>query len=42
MNSISGFIDNLFAVYDDLPEAIRAELPMRRTWTLVPDGSEQG
>jgi restriction system protein len=35
-------IDNLFVVYDDLPEAIRAELPMRRTWTLVPDEGAQG
>lgn len=35
-------IDNLFYVYDDLPEAIRAELPLRRTWTLVPDEGEDG
>jgi hypothetical protein len=33
-------MDNLFAVYDSLPETIRAELPMRRTWTLVPDEGE--
>lgn len=33
-------MDNLFAVYDRLPEEIRAELPLRRTWTLVPDESE--
>ncbi len=30
-------VDNLFSVYEDLPEEIRAELPLRRTWTLVPD-----
>lgn len=28
-------IDSLLAVYDRLPEDIRAELPLRRTWTLV-------
>jgi restriction system protein len=33
-------MENLFAVYDRLPEEIRAELPLRRTWTLVPDESE--
>lgn len=30
-------IDNLLTVYDRLPEDIRAELPLRRTWTLVLD-----
>jgi len=35
-------VDNLFSVYEDLPEAIRAELPLRRTWTLVPDEGEDG
>jgi restriction system protein len=30
-------VDNLLAVYDRLPEDIRAELPLRRTWTLVLD-----
>lgn len=30
-------MDNLLAVYDRLPEDIRAELPLRRTWTLVLD-----
>lgn len=35
-------VDNLFSVYDDLPEAIRAELPLKRTWTLVPDEGEDG
>lgn len=33
-------MDNLYSVYDRLPEEIRAELPLRRTWTLVPDESE--
>jgi restriction system protein len=27
----------LLSVYDRLPEEIRAELPLRRTWTLVPE-----
>ncbi|OOY31257.1 restriction endonuclease [Thioclava sp. F36-6] len=35
-------VDNLFSVYEELPEAIRAELPLRRTWTLVPDEGEDG
>ena len=30
-------IDDLLATYDLLPEDIRAELPLRRTWTLVLD-----
>lgn len=30
-------LDALFEVYDRLPEGIRAELPLRRTWMLVPD-----
>lgn len=30
-------VDNLLVVYDLLPENIRAELPLRRTWTLVLD-----
>ena len=29
--------DNLLATYGELPEEITAELPLRRTWTLVPD-----
>lgn len=33
-------MENLFAVYDRLPEEIRAELPLRRTWMVVPDESE--
>jgi len=34
-------IDNLLAVYDRLPEDVRAELPLRRTWTLVLDDHEE-
>lgn len=30
-------VDNLLATYERLPEDIRAELPLRRTWTLVLD-----
>jgi restriction system protein len=30
-------IDALLSVYDKLPEGIRAELPLRQTWTLVPE-----
>lgn len=30
-------LNALFTVYDRLPEAIRAELPLRRIWTLVDD-----
>lgn len=33
-------LDALFEIYDRLPEAIRAELPLRRTWMLVPDPEE--
>ncbi len=33
-------LDNLFSVYDRLPEEIRADLPLRRTWMLVPDEGE--
>jgi restriction system protein len=35
-------LDALFDVYDRLPEAFRAELPLRRTWMLVPEGEEGG
>ncbi len=35
-------IDALLSVYDRLPEEIRAELPLRRTWTLVPEDDEGG
>jgi restriction system protein len=33
-------LDALFEVYDRLPEQFRAELPLRRTWMLVPDDEE--
>lgn len=33
-------IDNLFAVYERLPEDVRAELPLRRVWSLVVDAEE--
>jgi restriction system protein len=33
-------VNALLSVYDRLPEEIRAELPLRRTWTLVPDDEE--
>ena len=35
-------VDALLSVYDRLPEEIRAELPLERTWTLVPDDEEGG
>jgi restriction system protein len=35
-------LDALFEVYDRLPEAFRAELPLRRTWMLVPEDEEGG
>ncbi len=35
-------VDNLLAVYDDLPEEIRAELPLQRIWTLVPEDEDIG
>jgi restriction system protein len=33
-------VNALLSVYDQLPEEIRAELPLRRTWTLVPDDED--
>jgi restriction system protein len=33
-------LDALFEVYDRLPEAFRAELPLRHTWMLVPEDEE--
>ena len=30
-------INALLQVYDRLPEELRAELPLRQVWTLVPD-----
>jgi restriction system protein len=35
-------LDALFEVYDRLPEELRAELPLRRTWMLVPEDEEGG
>jgi len=35
-------LDAVFEVYDRLPEALRAELPLRRTWMLVLDDEEGG
>jgi restriction system protein len=34
-------VDALFEVYDKLPEEFRAELPLRRTYTLVPDADQE-
>ena len=33
-------LDALFDVYEKLPEQFRAELPMQRTWMLVPEDEE--
>jgi restriction system protein len=33
-------MDALFDVYDRLPAELRAELPLRRTWMLVPEEEE--
>jgi restriction system protein len=33
-------LDALFSVYERLPDEVRAELPLRRIWTLVPDADE--
>jgi restriction system protein len=35
-------LNALFAVYDRLPEEFRAELPLKRTWMLVPEDEEGG
>jgi restriction system protein len=35
-------ITALFSVYDQLPEEVRAELPLRRIWSLVPEDSGAG
>jgi len=35
-------IDAMLSVYDDLPEDIRAALPMQRILTLVPEDEEDG
>lgn len=33
-------LDALFEVYDRLPEELRSELPLKRTWMLVPQNEE--
>jgi predicted Mrr-cat superfamily restriction endonuclease len=35
-------LDALFEAYDRLSEQFRAELPLRRTWMLVPEDEESG
>lgn len=35
-------LNALLSVYDDLPEEIRAELPLRRVWSLVPEAEVAG
>lgn len=35
-------LDAIFRVYDRLPEEIRKDLPLKRTWTLVLDEDESG
>jgi restriction system protein len=35
-------LDALFEVYDRLPEELRCELPLKRTWMLVPENEEGG
>jgi restriction system protein len=34
-------LNALFDVYEKLPEERRAELPLRRIWTLVPDSGDE-
>jgi predicted Mrr-cat superfamily restriction endonuclease len=33
-------LDALFEIYDGLSEEFRAELPVHRTWMLVPENEE--
>lgn len=35
-------VENLLAVYDDLPEEISTKLPLQRIWTLVPEDENSG
>ncbi len=35
-------VSAMFRVYDELPEDIRAALPLKRIWTLVPEDEEDG
>jgi restriction system protein len=34
-------LDQLFQHYDQLDEEIRAEIPLKRIWTVVPDGTDE-
>ncbi|MEA2463636.1 MAG: restriction system protein, partial [Acidobacteriota bacterium] len=34
-------LDQLFHYYDQLDEEIRAELPLKRIWTVVPDETDE-
>lgn len=38
----SVLLDQLFQNYDKLDEEIRAEIPLKRIWTVVPDETEDG
>jgi len=38
----SELLDQIFEHYDQLDEEIRAELPLKRIWTVVPDETEEG
>jgi len=33
-------LDALFSVYEKLPEETRAELPLRRIWSIVPEDTD--
>lgn len=35
-------VDALLETYDQLPESVRAELPLRRIWSLVPENDQVG
>jgi restriction system protein len=35
-------LDQLFQHYDRLDEEIRAEIPLKRIWTIVPDDTDEG
>lgn len=38
--SRNDLLEALFEVYDDLDESLRAELPLKRTWTVATQGGE--
>jgi hypothetical protein len=38
----SELLDQIFEHYDQLDEEIRAELPLKRIWTVVLDETEEG